>query len=139
MTDKAKAKPLVWLAILIVLVGLPFTCHIPASAGAFDPPTTDPWYCQSDSDWRFLCPDKVQHFYGSQLLVDIGLHPVTAFMFGFIYEVYQAKTDIGFSYRDVIANSFGVLAGTVNGRAFYLFMDYSSREQILKLNVVLMF
>lgn len=112
---------------------------LPLSVSCFDLPTTDPWYCQSDSDWRFLYPDKVQHFYGSQLLVEVGLHPVTAFMFGFIYEVYQAETGIGFSYRDVIANSFGVLAGTVNSRKFCLFMDYSSREQILKLNVVLMF
>ena len=134
-----KTLPPVWLVILILLIGLPFTCHIPARAGAFDPPATDPWYCQSDSDWRFLCPDKVQHFYGSLLLVEVGLHPVTAFVVGFAYEVYQAETGIGFSGRDLIANGFGVLAGTVNNRKFYLFVDYSTTERVVKLNAVVRF
>lgn len=139
MSDKTKAKPLLWFVILVMLIGLPFTCHAPAGAASFDPPATDPWYHQSDDGWRFMLPDKVQHYYGSQLLVEVGLHPATAFVVGFVYELYQGETGIGFSYRDLIANSFGVLAGSVNSRKFYLFMDYSTDRRTLKLNAVLTF
>lgn len=136
-----KANSPVWLVILVTLIviALPFTCHVPARASILDPPATDPWYCQSDNDWRFMVPDKVQHYYGSQLLVELGLHPATAFMVGFVYEIYQAETGVGFSGRDLIANTFGVLAGSVNSRKFYLFVDYSKTERVVKLNVVMSF
>jgi len=103
---------------------------------AFDLPDYDPWYFQSDDEWRFMVPDKAQHYYGSQLLVEVGLHPSAAFAAGFMYEVYQDERGIGFSYKDLIADAFGVLAGSVNSEKFYLFMDYSTTDEILKLNAV---
>ncbi len=140
MSHNIKPKSLVGFVILItaILIALPFTCD-QAQAGALDPPATDPWYCQSDHDWRFMLPDKVQHYYGSQLLVELGLHPATAFAVGFVYELYQGETGTGFSCRDMLANSVGLLAGAVNSRKFYLFMTYSTSKQSLELNAVLTF
>ncbi len=111
----------------------------PAEATAFDFPDFDPWYYQSDAEWKFMVPDKAQHYYGSQFLVEVGLHPTAALAAGLAYEIYQNETGVGFSYKDFIANSFGVLAGTINNEKFYLFMDYSTTEEVLVLNAVLMF
>ncbi len=112
---------------------------LPSPAASFDLPAIDPWYFQSDDDWQFMVPDKAQHYYGSQLLVEMGLHPAAAFAAGLAYEVYQDETGIGFSYKDLIADAFGVLAGRVNSEKFYLFMNYSTHEKILKLSAVLTF
>jgi len=110
-----------------------------APAHAFDLPDSDPWYYQSDSDWMFMVPDKAQHYYGSQLLVKMGLHPSAAFAAGLMYEIYQEDQGIGFSYRDLIADAFGVMAGAVNSEKFYLVMDYSTTQEFLTLNAVVTF
>jgi len=112
---------------------------LPSPAASFDLPDFDPWYYQSNDEWQFMVPDKAQHYYGSQLLVEGGMHPAAALAAGFMYEVYQNEIGVGFSYKDLIADAFGVLAGTVNSDKFYLFMDYSTRDEFVKLNAVLTF
>jgi hypothetical protein len=142
-TYKTAGKPgrrrTISIAIKAATTLLLLALLLPGTAASFDLPDYDPWYFQSDDDWLFMVPDKAQHYYGSQMLVEVGMHPSAALAAGFMYEVYQNEIGVGFSYKDLIADAFGVLAGTVNSEKFYLFMDYSTRDEILQLNAVLMF
>jgi hypothetical protein len=127
------------LAVLITF------CSI--SATAFDLPESDPFYYQSNSKGlTFTVPDKAQHYYGSQLLSKLGDHlsflpgrevtaPLLAFGIGFLWEVYQANRGIGFSERDLLADALGVLASKANRGNTVMYLNYSTADRTIILNL----
>jgi len=121
------------LIILIVLIA--------GNAYAFDPPVNDPWYFQSDNMPTFWVPDKAQHYWGSYALSEVGQKyigeytgPAVAFTLGFLWEA--GAEQVGFSYRDLIADGIGVLSSLVNkNRMTKLWMDYSTTDRTIFLYV----
>ena len=90
----------------------------------------DPWYYQTDDVIEFWVPDKAQHFYGSQLMIEIGINPLLVFVSGIFYELSQSE----FSERDVLANILGIIAGQ---HKVTMAVDYSTvREEIVLRMVV---
>jgi len=121
------------------------SCSI--SATAFDLPKSDPFYYRSNSKGlMFSIPDKAQHYYGSQLLSEVTgrlsflpAHEVTApllaFSIGFFWEVYQENRGIGFSERDLLADALGVLASKANRGNTVMYLNYSSADRTIILNL----
>lgn len=91
------------------------------------PAQADPWYYQTDSSIEFWIPDKAQHFYGSQLLVESGVSPLVVFLGGLLYESQQRE----FSERDLLANTLGILAAHIP-----LTIDYSTVDKEIMLIIV---
>ena len=75
----------------------------------------DPWYFQTDTDVRFLIPDKAQHFYGSQLLSS-KVGPVKAIACGVLWELLEARMGDFVSGRDLIADVLGVIASRLDNK-----------------------
>lgn len=118
---------------ILLVIGLAFCVH---DIHAFDLPESDPWYYQSDDAIQFWVPDKAQHFYGSNVMTESGLHPMLVFSAGLIYELWQERQGVGFSKRDIIANTFGIMAGMLNHDKMIMMMDYSVLNKHLMLRLV---
>lgn len=93
------------------------------------PAEADPWYYQTDESIEFWMPDKAQHFYGSQLMTEVGIHPVLVFASGVLFELWQNE----FSERDVLANTLGIIAGQHRLR---MAVDYSTEREEIILRIV---
>lgn len=93
----------------------------------------DPWYFQTDTDVRFLLPDKAQHFYGSQLLSS-KVGPAKAIACGVLWELLEARMGDFVSGRDLIADVLGVVASRLNNR-LWIEWDNERGEIMLKLGV----
>ncbi len=91
----------------------------------------DPWYYQTDESVMFWVPDKAQHFYGSQILVEVGLSPLFVLSSGLLYELSQDE----FSVKDLLANVLGVLAAQ---HQIPLVIDYSVVDKEIVLRVVVL-
>lgn len=129
-------------AFLVVVITI---CS--SNALAFDFPKSDPFYYQSNSKGlMYFIPDKAQHYYGSQLLSEVSSHlpflparevtaPLLAFSIGFFWEVYQESQGIGFSERDLLADALGVLASKANRGNTVMYLNYSSSDRIIMLNL----
>ena len=127
-------------SILAVLV---FMAVVPDCASAFDL-VSDRWYYQSDKDYRFIVPDKAQHYYGSYFLTEISKQltgdvqsSIVVFVLGLSYEIDQSNKGIGFSPRDMIANCLGVISSIINDRNKTLLLNYSTvdKEIMLSFNI----
>jgi hypothetical protein len=94
----------------------------------------DPWFFQTDSDYRFLIPDKGSHFYGSQLLAE-KFGPVLAFSAGLSYEIYQNSIGVGFSTRDLFADALGCLSSQLTSPKLYVTWDVETKVIWLRLAV----
>jgi len=116
---------------LIILLLLPFNVSV-----GFELPDKDPWYFQSNNSVEFWVPDKAQHYYGSQMMVELGIHPLAALSAGFLYEVWQERNEIGFSWKDLVANALGVFAGEYNTGQRYILIDYSVEQETIMLKGV---
>lgn len=133
----------VFLAVLVVSLST-------SNVFGFDPPSCgDPWYYQSDDDINFWVPDKVQHFWGSYLLSEIGQYkigkvtgPLVAFACGFLWEVKDSKTSlgpgtVGFSYKDLIVDVLGVVSTRINKKDNWkMYISYSTTNKYIMLNVI---
>lgn len=69
----------------------------------------DPWYFVDAGRIQFWAPDKVQHYAGSYALAKT-IGPAPALALGIAWELYQVDQGGFFSWRDMIADVFGVLA-----------------------------
>ncbi len=130
------AKIIIGAIIFAVILGLsPNAC-------AFDLPDYDPWFFQStEQGYNFWIPDKVQHFYGSSLLVETGkrigfsktnvVTPLVAFTAGFLYEAWQESKGVGFSERDLVADALGVASSHLSNNNYKFWMDYSVNEKTI--------
>lgn len=129
---------------LAAIVGL-VILTVPSSGNCFELPDYDPWYFQSSElGYSFTIPDKAQHFYGSALLNEVSkrlplpgikvMGPVIALTAGFMFETWQDQKGIGFSQRDLLADAAGVAASQLSGKRLVLWLDYSTREQIIMFN-----
>ena len=115
--------------IFLTLTGPVQSFNVPAE-------DVDPWYYQDDRP-AFWIPDKAQHFYGSQLLVESGWHPAAALGAGFLFEAWQDSQGIGFSWRDFAADALGVLAGQVNSDRAFILVIYSTEQEVIQLRLVI--
>lgn len=97
----------------------------------------DNWYFQTDTDSRFLVPDKIQHFYGSRILSD-KVGPIAAIVAGLLWEIAQERAGGMFSGRDLVANGFGVLSNRIRGPTG-LYALYEKQQQTITLHFVFMF
>jgi len=121
-------------------------CLIVPTAHSFDFAEYDPWYYQStDQGYLFWIPDKVQHCWGSAILNEFGKKlnlpakeittPLLTLGIGFSYEVWQERTGIGFSQRDLLADMLGVVSSQFSSDDLIFYMDYSTHENIVRFNV----
>lgn len=121
-----------------------------SSTSAFDLPQVDPWYFQStEAGYVFWVPDKAQHYYGSMLLTETFKKfslpaqevtaPALAFTVGFFWEVYQERQGMGFSERDLFADVLGVFTSNFSLKSVIMWVDYSTNEQTIMLNVTKLF
>lgn len=116
-----------WLWLLVLFLLLPF------GVKAQD---RDPWYFQTDSDYRFLIPDKAQHFYGSQLLsTELGV-PVTLAL-GLAWELLEASQGDFVSGRDLAADALGAMAARFPAGRVSLLWNIERKEIWLRLAVPL--
>ncbi|MCD6249670.1 MAG: hypothetical protein J7J98_04980 [candidate division Zixibacteria bacterium] len=144
VTRPAKATGLMIILVLLILM------LSPSSSVAFDLPSYDPWYYQSNEHgYSFAVPDKAQHYYGSALLNEFSkclplpgikvMGPVISFTAGFMYEAWQDQRGIGFSQRDLFADAMGIIASQLSNKDVVLWLDYSTNEKELTFNVALKF
>ena len=139
-------KFLTLISIVILFVGL-----MGCSASAFDPPSYDPWYYQSNNQGlAFMVPDKAQHYWGSYGLNTIGqkylgntVGSLTALTLGYLWEVKDSKTSlgtanggvVGFSYKDLIADYIGVTSSLINkNNRVKMWLDYSTADEEIMLH-----
>lgn len=94
--------------------------------------TNDPWYYQTNLDYRFYVPDKAQHFYGSYFLAYLTSTKLSLIC-GLLKEIYDNQKGVGFSYRDIIANCLGILANKINKHRFKLWVPYDQQKHQIKL------
>jgi len=133
------------LVIFLVLCWKPIFGFNPPSCG-------DPWYYQSnDRGLTFVVPDKAQHYYGSYVLskayskmLGKELGAITAFASGFLWEIKDSKTSlgtaggtVGFSYRDLIADGFGVISSLINNERITTYVNYSTVRKEITFNIAI--
>ena len=113
-----------WLALFLLL---PFGIRAQSR---------DPWYFQTDSDYRFLLPDKAQHFYGSELLsTELGV-PL-ALARGLAWEFLEASQGDFVSRRDLAADALGAMAAKLPAGRVSLLWNTERREVWLRVTVPL--
>ena len=127
-------------------------CLLTSNASAFDPPSYDPWYYQSNNQGlAFMVPDKAQHYWGSYGLNTIGqkylgntVGSLTALTLGYLWEVKDSKTSlgtanggvVGFSYKDLIADYIGVASSLINKNSqVKMWLDYSTSDKEIMFNI----
>ncbi len=100
-----------------------------------NPPKYDPWYYVDGSKYRFIVPDKFQHFYGSAILTKI-IGPMPALAFGVVKEVYDDEVaEVGFSIKDIAADALGVMSVKfAKTKTVHLWLDWDRSEETLVVN-----
>ena len=100
-----------------------------------DPPKNDPWYYVHDKAYKFVVPDKFQHFYGSAMLTEI-IGPMPALAFGFIKEVHDdSEANVGFSVKDIAADALGVMSAKLaKTNSVKLWLDWNPTQETLVVN-----
>ncbi len=120
------------LALLTIFIVL---CSCPDKAHGFQ----DPWYYEMQSEFGVSpMPDKYAHFLRSFAMANV-LPGTVVFGLDLLYEVYDGRRGVGFSYRDLIADGLGTLAGTFNTETVYMYMTWAKTQKTLTLNVTLKF
>ena len=121
------------------LLGI-FIGFIPNGDAQAGRPAFDNWLFVNSADYRFLVPDKFQHFWGSYLLSQ-AIGPASAIVAGVLKEVYDNDVaGVGFSDRDLIANVLGVGSALLNrGPPVRMYLDWQPHRDRLVLVVTLTF
>lgn len=128
------------LILLLTIIALPV---VSASAEFKQQlPAYDPWY-YADGTFDLTAPDKFQHMAGSYISAEILslwtsdlLAAGAVFTLGALKEV-QDGFGHGWSWRDLCANSIGVIASVVNTKKIMLWCDWDKDAVILKIGVLL--
>lgn len=94
-----------WTLFLLMLLTMPWTCQ-----------AAEPWYYLDQSDYRFMVPDKMQHFYGSYLLTEQIDWPA-ATLLGILWECKDAAAGSEFSINDLVADGLGIASALLNNKA----------------------
>ncbi len=107
----------------------------PAEETKAKSPDYDPWYYVNDQTYKFMVPDKFQHFYGSALLTEI-IGPMPALALGVSKEVYDdSDALVGFSMKDIAADLLGVISAKfARSEKVSLWLDWDSGEETLVLH-----
>ncbi len=107
----------------------------PAEETKAKSPVYDPWYYVNDAAYKFMVPDKFQHFYGSAILTEI-IGPMPALTFGVIKEVHDDNNaKVGFSIKDIAADMLGVMSAKfARSEKVTLWLDWDPGQETLVLN-----
>lgn len=123
--------------ILLILVDN-FFCN---NAYSFELDKNDRWYYEMPS-WKGIgeAPDKYTHFYRSYFvtqIVDIKYVLIS----NILYELDNERIGVGFSYKDLIADTLGAIAGTLYKKDsnINLFLDWNREDKNIILNFVYVF
>jgi hypothetical protein len=95
-------RNVVGLALLLLLFLCWHRCH-----------ADEPWYYCDPSDYRFIVPDKMQHFYGCYGLTLIADWPAAAVL-AVSKECLDAAEGQAFSKTDLVADALGIAAALLN-------------------------
>jgi hypothetical protein len=126
----------VGLLVLVLFFCLPYFCR-----------ADEPWYYCDPSDYRFIVPDKMQHFYGCYGLTLIADWPAAAVL-AVSKECFDAADGQAFSKTDLVADALGIAAALLNHkveiskkspRRFAAALDWRPSQQeivfVLKFNL----
>ncbi len=107
----------------------------PAEESQAESPKHDPWYYVNDSEYKFIVPDKFQHFYGSAVLTEL-IGPMPALAFGFIKEIHDdSEARVGFSMKDIAADALGIMSAKfARTESIKLWLDWDPVEETLVVN-----
>lgn len=113
------------------LIKLIFLILIPFSVSAFELGQNDKWYYEHQSEFGIkLLPDKMSHFYRSYLFVQ-AVDPEIVAISNIFYELYDERRGVGFSIKDLIADTMGIISGKLfNGNVMPLIVWRSETEDI---------
>lgn len=99
----------------------------------------DQWYFIDKNNWYIQAPDKFQHMMGSYVLfkttdmmMDKYLAAGVTLGLG-IYKEYDDAYREGWSPRDLLMDTLGVVAGWVNNDKYKIWMDWEGDAIVLKL------
>ncbi len=123
-------KALLFFSFLVLFLALS-----PAEESQADPPKYDPWYYVDDGTYKFIVPDKFQHFYGSAVLTEL-IGPMPALALGFAKEVYDdSEAKVGFSMKDIAADALGVMSAKfARSESVKLWLDWNPTQETLVVN-----
>jgi len=129
-------KNVVGWTLLLLLFCWPYSCQ-----------ADEPWYYCDPADYRFIVPDKMQHFYGCYGLTLIADWPAAAVL-AVSKECLDAADGQAFSKTDLVADALGISAALLNHkveasnkspRRFAAALDWRPSQQeiifVLKFNL----
>lgn len=111
---------------IAIVVGLWVGC----AAGAGFAPKTDPWYGIPPTPLSLDVPDKFAHFYGS-MAIDQVVGPELTIAGRFVFELIDYERGVGFSWRDLVADGLGALAGELYGSRLQIVLVWDSLAEDL--------
>jgi hypothetical protein len=144
-------KGILTFAVLIFLISL-FTASELCAFGKFQnyprdgkfkqlSADNDQWYFIDKNNWYIQAPDKFQHMMGSYVLfktTDIMMDKYLAagVTLGLgIYKEYDDAYREGWSPRDLLMNTLGVMTGWINNDKYKIWMDWENDAIVLKLGI----
>lgn len=124
-------KAAIYFSTLFLLLSL-----LAAEESHAEPPPHDPWYFAKSTEYKFMVPDKFQHFYGSAMLTEI-IGPMPALAFGVLKEVHDDVDGlVGFSSKDIAANILGIMSAKfAQTENVTLWLDWDPAGETLILNL----
>lgn len=99
----------------------------------------DQWFFIDKNNWYIQAPDKFQHMMGSYVLFKttdmvMDKYLATGVTLGLgIYKEYEDAYREGWSPRDLLMDTLGVVAGWVNNDKYKIWMDWKGDTIVLKL------
>ncbi len=97
---------------------------------------SDPWFYR-DKSFLLSVPDKYQHFFGSYMIAD-QTTPTIALTLGILKEIDDSRKTL-FSWRDLFADTIGIIAATRKDKNITIWIDYDQEENILILSMKVRF
>lgn len=101
----------------------------------------DQWYFIDENNWYIQAPDKFQHMMGSyalykttNMMMDKYLAAGVTLGLG-IYKEYDDAFREGWSPRDLLMDTLGVVAGWLNNDKYKIWMDWEDGAIVLKLGI----
>jgi hypothetical protein len=101
----------------------------------------DHWYFIDENNWYIQAPDKFQHMMGSYALyrttyMMMDKYLATGVTLGLgIYKEYDDAYREGWSPRDLLMDTLGVVAGWLNNDKYKIWMDWEGNAIVLKFGI----
>ncbi|MGH8014657.1 MAG: hypothetical protein ACREBV_00515 [Candidatus Zixiibacteriota bacterium] len=135
VSSNSFARIIIKAAIFLVFLAL-FLTFSPAEESQAKSPEHDPWYYVRDDAYRFIVPDKFQHFYGSAILTEV-VGPMPALAFGVLKEIHDDdQALVGFSVKDITADVLGIMSARfARTEKVKLWLDWDPGQETLILNI----